>query len=491
MRTRLFGLFAVAAVAVMACSAPVARTPEQAVDADAAWGGAEAEGLAPVPARPAVVEVVDPSSLTLDGNLSPRATAEESGSSTSSAPITSTSTTTTSSPPSSSERVPRSRTAPQPKASGGGESTDEPVFEAEPVRPLDLAGVPTDDAGIGASESGRVPQAAVGGWAAFDAALRDALLRNGNTAASVAVSIGGDVVHTAAFGTRVPGTVTEISPDDRFRIASISKTITAVTLLQLVQDGVVGLDEPVGARIAQHLGVPNASGGSQHLTIRSLLTHTTGYGKHYGTFFGNGAADCRHAGSIGLIQGGGGGGYSYSNMNYCLAGIAIEAVTGRGYEDAVYEKLLTPLGLSGLRLAPTFDPGPGETQHVTTAGRNYMETLGAAGSWIASPTDLVTILDALDPSTPGWKPLADDMLRQMLTPVYGEFGQRGYGMGMILYGGGRYGHTGTIENTHAMVQNRGDGVIWSVTVAGPYPDDTPNLEGIINGAFEAGGFISP
>ena len=491
MRTRLFELLAVVAVAATACSALAARAPEHAADADAARGGAEAEGLAPVPAQPAVAEVVNPSSLTLDENLNLAVTAEGSGSSTPSTPTTSASTTTTVSPPSSSERVPRSRTTPQPEASGKGESADEPVFDAEPVRPLDLASLPPDDAGIGASETGPVPRAAVGGWAAFDAALSDSLLRYGNTAASVAVSIGGDVVHSSAFGTRVPGTVTEVSPDDRFRIASISKTITAVTLLQLVQDGVVGLDEPIGARLAQHLGVPNASGGSQHLTVGSLLTHTTGYGKYYGTFFGNGAADCRHAGSIGLIQGGGGGGYRYSNMNYCLAGIAIEALTGRGYEDAVYENLLTPLGLSGLRLAPTFDPGPGETQHVTTAGRNYMETLGAAGSWIASPTDLVTILDALDPSTPGWKPLTDDTLRQMLTPVYGEFGQRGYGMGMILYGGGRYGHTGTIENTHAMVQNRGDGVIWSVTVAGPYPDDTPNLEGIINGAFEAGGFISP
>ncbi len=119
-----------------------------------------------------------------------------------------------------------------------------------------------------------------------------------------------------------------------------------------------------------------------------------------------------------------------------------------------------------------------------------METLGAAGSWIATPSDLVTILDSLDHSTPGFKPLEPETVLLMETPTGAQYGQRGYGLGVISYGDGRYGHTGTIENTHAMVLDRGDGVTWAITVAGPYPDDTPRLESIINRAFEAAGFIS-
>ena len=49
-----------------------------------------------------------------------------------------------------------------------------------------------------------------------------------------------------------------------------------------------------------------------------------------------------------------------------------------------------------MRLAPTYDPGPGEVEHRTVHGRNYMEVLGAAGAWVATPSDLVTILDSLD-----------------------------------------------------------------------------------------------
>jgi D-alanyl-D-alanine carboxypeptidase len=380
---------------------------------------------------------------------------------------------------------------PGPRSIEDEVADDEPTFQVEPLQPLDLdaAVFAVDDAGIGGTtlaESDPPPT----GWAAFDATLEDLLLRNGNTAASVAVSIGGDTVHSAAFGNRTLDGADGAEPGDRFRVASISKTLTSITLLRLVEDGVIGLDDPVGDLVASYLSVGDPGSNLNSITVRRLLNHTSGFGKYDGTFFRGRSVDCRDAAVTGLTSSAGGGSYRYSNMNYCVAGFLIEALTGRPYESVVYEQVLTPLGLSGLRLAPTFDPGPDEVQHPTTTGRNYMETLAAAGAWLASPDDLVAVLNSLDLSTPGWKALGFDTLVAMQTPVNGQFGQRGYGMGLILYGPGRYGHTGTIESTHAMVQNRGDGVIWAITFSGPYPDDTPRLESIINDAFEAGGFIA-
>jgi D-alanyl-D-alanine carboxypeptidase len=369
---------------------------------------------------------------------------------------------------------------------------DDPSFEIEPLQPLDLelARFPTDDAGLGGASTPDAPDAATPptGWAAFDASLDAALIRPGNSAASVAVMIDGDIVHTAEFGSRVLFDFDPVEPQDRYRVASISKVITAVTLLQLVEDGEIGLDDPVGQRIADHLGV-GPVGGSAQLTPRQLLTHRTGWGKYRGTFFGKGAVDCADAARAGLRSGAGGGGYTYSNMNYCVAAMLIEAVTDLDYEAAVYRHLLTPLGLSGPRIAPTIDPGPDEIEHVTTIGRNYMETLGGAGAWVASPSDIVTILDSLDLSTTGWKPLEPETISAMFTPGGGTAGQRGYGLGIISYGAGRYGHTGTIESTHAMTLLRGDGVTWALTVAGQYPGESTQIESIVNRAFEAGGFV--
>ncbi len=382
----------------------------------------------------------------------------------------------------------------------------EPSFEIGPpvLIDVDVARFPVDDAGLGGGQPAADPGADVGngaadvpdptvgltGWAAFNASLESALLRPDNTSAAVAVMIGGDLVNAAAFGVRDPAQGDPAEPTDRYRIASISKPITAVVALELVEQGLIGLDEPIGRRIADHVGATQVSGGAEQLTLRRLLTHTSGFGKYYSTFFQRGADDCPDAARQGLARAAGSGGYTYSNMNYCLAGMLIEAVTGETLERATYRLLLTPLGLSGLRLAPTIDPGPGEAQHRTTPGRAYMETLGGAGSWIASPIDLVTIVDSLDHSTSGFKPLEPLTVLQMLTPHNGALGQRGYGLGVISYGAGRVGHTGTIEATHAMVLNRGDGVVWAVTVAGDWPGESERLEQLVNEAFAAGGFVA-
>ena len=387
---------------------------------------------------------------------------------------------------------------------GGDLLDDEPSFELGPevVLEFDSARFPLDDAGIGAvpvgagadadadGDGGQAGADPVLGWAAVDRYLGDVLLQAGNTAASVSVSIDGDIVHSAAFGLRDPDSGDPAEPGDRFRVASISKPITALVVMRLVADGVVGLDEPIGQRVGDHVGLDSLPANSRSLTLRQLLTHRSGFGKYQSTFFRAGATDCADAARQGLGRGPGGGGYVYSNMNYCVAGLVIEAVTGLGYEAAVYRELLTPLGISGMRLAPTFDPGPGEVQHRTTPGRNYMETLGGAGAWVASPDELVTILDALDVSTPGYKPLPVESALDMITPQGATLGQRGYGLGLISYGGGRFGHTGTIESTHAMLLNRGDGVSWAITVAGPFPSESTALEGIMNRAFAAGGFVA-
>ncbi len=329
------------------------------------------------------------------------------------------------------------------------------------------------------------------GWAAFDAALSSSVLGGGSDAVSVAVSIDGDIVHEAAMGARVPDTFDAVDTTDKFRIASISKTISAITALQLVEEGLVGLDDPVGAIVADAVGVTAPAAGVSELTVRRLLTHTSGFPQYESLFFRNQVASCEEAAAVGMTRSLQGAGYRYSNMNFCVLGLLIEQLTGQEYEQVVYERLLTPLGISGMRLAPTDDPGPGEVVHRSVPGRNYMEVLGAAGAWVASPSDLVTILDSLDLDTPGWKPLEADTVAAMKTAVNDPLSpDRGYGMGVILYGGGTAGHTGTIESTHAMVLDRADDVTWAVTVSGENPSDTVRLAGMVDRALAAGGFVA-
>lgn len=323
------------------------------------------------------------------------------------------------------------------------------------------------------------------GWQSFDDALETRLIP-ADVSASVAVMIDGEVVHRAAFGERVAGGGDPVETTDRFRIASISKTITAIVALQLVEEGTLTLDDPVGQTLVDHLGLRNYDADVSTITVRKLLSHTAGFPKYANLFFSNGATSCVDAAMQGLVRSvPASSGFRYSNMSYCMLGILIEAVTGKTYERVVYEHLLTPLGIGGMRMSSTYDLGPDEVSHHPTPGRNFMETLGAAGSWNATPTDLVTILNSIDPSTPGWKALSPELATAMRYRIPDGQPPTGYGLGLINYADG-FGHTGTIQNTHAMAMVQPDGVTWAITVSGEYPSETSQLRNIMRTALAAG-----
>jgi D-alanyl-D-alanine carboxypeptidase len=321
----------------------------------------------------------------------------------------------------------------------------------------------------------------ISGWSAFDAGLERRL--GADQAVSVAVMIDGRIVHTGAFGERVAGGE-PVEVTDRFRIASISKTITAIVTMRLVEQGVLTLDDPIGQVLIDHLGLTAPDPDAAGITVRELLSHTAGFPQHEGTFFSRGATSCTDAAVKGLSSGvSSGRGYRYSNMSYCVLGILIEAVTGKAYERVVNEELLEPLGIAGMRMTSTYELGPDEVSHFPTPNRNFMEVLGAAGAWNATPSDLVTILDSLDHTTPGWKAVSAPTARSMRFRVDTGQPPGGYGLGLINYENDSWGHTGTIQNTHAMVLHQPDGMTWAITVAGGVPSNTGSLRSIVHAAL--------
>jgi len=364
-------------------------------------------------------------------------------------------------------------------------------------------------------------------WAAFDAELAARLIGRGDYAASVAVSVGGQVVHTAAYGVRVPpppplpaetpppppvpgetpppsdvapppaplpaAPAEPADPTDRFRIASISKVITAIVVLQFVEAGRIGLDEPVGDRLVQKVGAVPVDPAVSVITVRHLLSHTAGFPSYQRTFFGGSVDSCPTMANLGLsaaLSHPPGTYYEYSNLNYCLLGLLIEQLTGRPYEDIAGSRLLQPLGIEGMRLAGTFDVTDTDVVHPSIPGRNYMEVLGAAGAWLATPADIVKIVDSLDVTKPGFHPLKAatvDLMRQPAPPPVVYKPDRWYGLGLIVYVDGAWGHTGTVENAHAMVLRRADGVTWSVLVSGETPYDTERLRQIFDESIAAAG----
>lgn len=98
---------------------------------------------------------------------------------------------------------------------------------------------------------------------------------------------------------------------------------------------------------------------------------------------------------------------------------------------------------------------------------------------------MARIVDSINPMTPGWSPLGDDLLERMRRPPFGP-GTGGLGLGLLIYPDGTFGHTGTLENTHAMVLARPDGITWAVLVSGEHPRESARLRDHVDRALRTG-----
>jgi D-alanyl-D-alanine carboxypeptidase len=327
--------------------------------------------------------------------------------------------------------------------------------------------------------------------AAFDAVIAAATTDRGDLSAGAAVLRNGTVLHTAAFGMEDPVTSTIATVKTRFRLASVSKMLTAIVIMQLVEEDSVQLDKP----FASQLGIkgPFLDPRIATITVRQLLSHTSGFGEAHAIFFDHGVDTWQQAALSALgqpLDADPGTAFQYSNTNFCFLAMLIEEITGKPFEMAIRQRVLKPLGITA-HIAPTVDTEPGDALHASTAGRNYMEVLGPAGAWVASPLDLAKLASSLRTDLPGThlltKATVDAMRVRVPMPVEDPPPANGwsYGMGLMLFADGSWGHTGTIESTHSVVVNRPDGLTISIMVSGLRPFNTDDLLPLIDEAVAA------
>ncbi|MEP7048553.1 MAG: serine hydrolase domain-containing protein [Ilumatobacteraceae bacterium] len=378
-------------------------------------------------------------------------------------------TTTPPPPPTTTTTAPVTTSTPEPTPTTTSTTTTEPV-----------ATTSTTPLSIGVFDG-----------AAFDAVIASATVDVGDISAGAAVMRNGVVLHTAAFGMENPFDPTAATVTTRFRMASVSKLFTSIAIMQLVDEGAVALDRP----FVDQLGIPGpfADPRIATITVRQLLSHTSGFDAARPIFFNHGVDNWHQAANNALdqtLQADPGVAFQYSNTNFCVLGLLIEKVTGQPFEAAIRERVLEPLDIHA-HLAPTFDTERGDAVHASARGRNYMETLGPAGGWVATPLDLAELATSLRTEAGGPHLLdqatVDAMRVRVPMPVETPPPVDGwsYGLGLMLFGDGSWGHTGTIESTHSIVVNRPDGLTVSVMVSGKRPVNTDDLLPVIDLAVVA------
>ena len=384
---------------------------------------------------------------------------------------------------------------PAPRSAEAGFETvaPEPGVPAGSDGPPDTAAIESDDTVPADVPVLTVPRPGVlPGFdgAAFDAALADRILDQGALAVSIAVAKDGHLIHTGAYGIANPFFAEPVTPSHRFRIASNSKVVTGATVLALVADGKLDLDEPVLQRLADQFGVELGDDRMRSVTARQLLDHSSGFDDFQAEFFREQAVGCEDV-TVEALQGRliftPGTATNYSNENFCLLGLLIESVAGAGYEQAVTDWLLTPLGITTMRVTGNDDLRAGEVVHPGGEERNFMEVLGGAGAWVATAADLVRIVDSLDTDRPGWHPFDAELgaEQRAIGPQFGPSPAHWFGLGLRMWSDGSWGHSGTIQNAHSMVVHQPDGYTWAVLVSGAVPAETDDLRSYVARAFAA------
>jgi CubicO group peptidase (beta-lactamase class C family) len=248
-----------------------------------------------------------------------------------------------------------------------------------------------------------------------------------------------DVLADAVGGFRAPGAVVvlkapgedgeELSirsdPSQLFEIGSITKTMTALLVLQHVERGQIELDDPISTHLPDlRLADPEAT---DRVTIRHLLSHTSGIDSG-DDFTDTGQEDdclARYTDEvlpeIGLLHEPGKR-WSYNNGGYTILGRLIEVLDGRPFDDALIERVFKPLGLTAsttARLGPDqsvaeghrFDPHLGSL--VPEPGR-MPRSAGPAGNVVATAADLAAYCEALFSESSAL--LGPQLVQEMLRP---------------------------------------------------------------------------
>ena len=314
--------------------------------------------------------------------------------------------------------------------------------------------------------------------------------------ASVSIARDGKLVYARGFGYADTTLKAETQPYNRFRIASISKLVTAVGIMKLREEGKLTLDDkvfgPDGILNDPYFNEPKDK-RVYGITVAYLLSHEAGWSQRYGDqmFMPTLIAE-----KMGLkppvdtktivrfaldkrLQYTPGTSRAYSNLGYSILGLIIEKVSGMTYEDYCKKEILEPLGIYDMTIAGNLpsDKAPFEVTYyepsdialkpsiygtgvmVTPSyGGNDIKTLGGAGAWLATSPDLMRLLLSVDGFKTRPDILSEESIRFMTDNDNG-FAPVGW---KATVNNGTWWRTGSFPGSAGMMKRQSDGLSWVV-----------------------------
>lgn len=326
-------------------------------------------------------------------------------------------------------------------------------------------------------EQGLLPAVVLQGTQPVKRKLADEMARLGVPGVSVAVIRGGGIELAKGYGVVTPGGA-PVTPGTLFQAASISKPVTAMAALNMVERGQFALDNDINS-YSTRWKLPNNELSGSPATLRQLLSHTAGTtvhgfpgyeaGKPVPTLLQllNGAAPSNTRGVH--ISTRPGSVWRYSGGGYEVVQYAMQERSKADFEPLMDQIVLKPLGMADSTYAQPLPaawksraalPHDGKGKPLAGGPHTYPEQ-AAAGLW-TTPSDLARFAIEVRQSAAGQsnKVLSQSMTQLMLSPVLSNFG-----LGLRIDGDGQsqtFSHGGSnagYRNTMVAYTERGDGIV--------------------------------
>jgi D-alanyl-D-alanine carboxypeptidase len=352
----------------------------------------------------------------------------------------------------------------------------------------------------GAAPAGAGVRAGAPAQSAFQAAIQQIV--NDGIPGAIGLARQGSQVTVATGGLADVATQTPMAPGDRVRVGSITKTFVATVVLQLVAEHRLSLDDTVARWL------PGLVPGGAGITVQELLQHTSGiysYSDEPGfvpALFSDPTRVWRPAELVRIAVAHPllfppGTSFAYSNTDYVLLGMIIQAATGHPVGQELQARIFTPLGLrdtyfpyANPHLRTPYAHGylldqPGATGPVDSTVFSP-SWAGAAGGIVSTAADIARFYTALLSG----RLLPAAQLQQMMTtiPIPGEQGVD-YGLGVesvpLPCGGTSWGHQGSFfgyySNAFTTTGGTSQAVVMVNADSGPLSEQ--QQEDIVNALF--------
>lgn len=246
----------------------------------------------------------------------------------------------------------------------------------------------------------------------FDNAILSKMSQYNVPSISIAIIKNEKLVYLKSFGKSDKEANTNASNDDLYRIASVSKPITLIAILKLVQDGLITLDQSVfgtGAILGNDFGTVPVGSNKNLITVRHLIDHKSGWTNvpndpMFSAISITQTSIIRDLLANRALTTAPGNTYYYSNAGYCILGRIIEKVTGITYENYVKNNILLPSGISTMKIGGSTlaERAINEVKYYQTEFSPYIMNIprfDANGGWIASSKDLAKLMVKIDLNT--------------------------------------------------------------------------------------------